>query len=352
MSDEKTEEPTDKKLEKVREEGQVAKSSDLVEVASLASIVLVLTAGQRYLADTIRAGVKEAIDFTHGERSLQDLSVALTHIGMHALSLMCAIAVVALTAALLALAPQTGLKISMKAVMPKLASVSPGSGLQRIFSMNSAIDLVKMVVKAAILVAVMWQTIKGAMPVVASALDQSVPQLIGVLWSVLMHVVVVALAVFIVIGAFDYKLQQWLFVRKNRMSKDEVKREHKESDGNPEVKGERKRLAREMSEEGPKSGVSRANVVVVNPVHYAVALRYDPAEFPLPVVVAKGVDEQALGIRRQAMHARVPIVANPPVARMLHKVPQGQPIPEELFEVVAAILRWVDGLAPRTAITE
>jgi type III secretion protein U len=270
---------------------------------------------------------------------------------MHAIGLICGVAAVALGAAILALAPQTGLKISLQSVMPKFTSISPGSGLQRIFSMNSAIDLAKMVFKAAILLAVMWQTIKGAMPVVASSLDQSVPQLIGVLWSVLMHVVVVALGVFIAIGAFDYKLQKWLFIRKNRMSKDEIKREHKESEGNPEVKGERKRMARELSQEGPKGGVSRANVVVVNPVHYAVALRYDPKEFPLPVVLAKGVDDQALLLRRYAMQARVPIVANPPVARMLHKVPVNQPIPEDLFEVVAAILRWVDGLAPQTAHT-
>jgi type III secretion protein U len=347
MSDEKTEEPTEKKLEKVREEGQVAKSSDLVEVASLGSIVLVLTAGQHYLADTLRATVQQAIDFTHGARSLQELAAIASVIGLRAAGLLCAIAAVALVAAVLALAPQTGLKFSTKAAIPKLASVSPGSGLKRIFSMNSAVDLAKMIVKAAILVAVMWQTIKSSMPVVASSLDQSVPQLIGVLWSVLMHVVAVALAVFLVIGVFDYKLQKWLFVRKNRMSKDEVKREHKESDGNPEVKGERKRLAHEFAQEGPKGGgVSRANVVVVNPVHYAVALRYDPQEFPLPVVLAKGVDEQALALRRQAMAARVPIVANPPVARMLHKVALNQPVPEELFEAVAAILRWVDGLKP------
>jgi type III secretion protein U len=352
MSDEKTEEPTHKKLEKVREEGQVAKSSDLVEVASLAGIVLVLSAGQHYLANTLREIVAEAVDFTHGERSLEDLWAVLTRIALQTLGPFCGIAAVALLAALLALAPQTGLKFSMKAVAPKFASVSPGSGLQRIFSMNSAIDFIKMVVKATILVAVMWQTIKSSMPVVASSIDQSVPQLIGVLWSVLMHVFAVALGVFIVIGVFDYKLQQWLFVRKNRMSKDEVKREHKESDGNPEVKGERKRLARELSQERPKNRVSNANVVVVNPVHYAVALRYDPEEFPLPIVIAKGVDEQALALRRQAMRARVPIVANPPVARMLHKVEINQPVPEELFEVVAVILRWVDGFAPRSATTE
>jgi type III secretion protein U len=352
MSDEKTEEPTDKKLKTVREEGQVPKSSDLVEVASLGSIVLVLTAGQHYLAEMLRVTVQEAIDFTHGERSLQDLWLVLNHIAIHSLGLICGVAVVALVAALLALAPQTGFQISMKAVTPKLASISPASGLQRIFSINSATDLCKMVLKASILISVMWQAIKSAMPVVVSALDQSVPQLIGVLWSVLMHVVGIALSVFIFIGVVDYKLQHWLFVRKNRMSKDEVKRESKETDGNPEVKQERKRLAKEISKEGRKSHVSRANVVVVNPVHFAVALRYDPKEFPLPVVLAKGVDEQALALRRQAMHARVPIVANPPVARLLHRVPLDQPIPEELFEVVASILRWVEGLAPRSTTAE
>lgn len=352
MSDEKTEEPSEKKLKKVREEGQVAKSTDLVEVACLGAVLVTLQAGEHYLAGTLQAVVKDALDFTSGERSLQDLTIAMTDIGMHALGLLCGVAAVALGAALLALAPQTGLQISLQAVMPKLTSVSPSSGITRIFSMNSAIDLAKMTLKATVIVAVMWQTIRGALPVVASALDQSVPQLIGVLWSVLMHVVAVALGVFIVIGAVDYKLQQVLFIRKNRMSKDEVKREHKESEGNPEMKGERKRVAREINEEGPKGGVSRANVVVVNPTHYAVALRYDPTEFPLPVVIAKGTDDQALRLRRYATEAGVPIVANPPVARMLHKVPVKQPIPEDLFEVVAAILRWVDGLAIQPATTE
>lgn len=114
----------------------------------------------------------------------------------------------------------------------------------------------------------------------------------------------VAFGVFVVIGAFDYRLQKWLFVRRNRQSKDEQKREHKESDGNPEMKGERKRLARELSQEGPKRGIGRATVVVVNPVHYAVALRYDPAEFPLPVVLARGVDSEALLLRRHERRGR------------------------------------------------
>ncbi|TKC86941.1 EscU/YscU/HrcU family type III secretion system export apparatus switch protein [Trinickia terrae] len=349
MSDEKTEEPSEKKLKKAREEGQVAKSTDLVEVATLGSVVLVLFAGQHYLVDSIESIVKSAIDFTHGERSLNDLSVTLADMGLHAVGLLCGMAMVGLVAAILALAPQVGLQISTQAVAPKFDAVMPSTGIKRIFSMNALIDLGKMTLKALVLIAVMWQTIKSSMPVVASSLDQSVPQLIAVLWSVLMHVVIVALAVFVVIGAFDYKLQHWQFIRKNRMSKDEVKREFKDSEGNQELKGERKRMAKELSQEAPKRGVSRANVVVVNPVHYAVALRYDPTEYPLPVVIAKGVDDEALLLRRYATECGVPIVANPPIARMLHKVPEKQPVPEELFEVVAAILRWVDGLSPQPA---
>jgi type III secretion protein U len=352
MSDEKTEEPSAQKLKKVREEGQVAKSSDLVEVAVLGATFVTLQAGGHYIAETLQAIVKEVLDFVGGDRSSQDMAVAIGDIGMQAAHLLCGVVAVTLGAALLALAPQTGLQFSFAAVMPKFTAIDPASGLQKIFSMNSTVDLCKMTVKAVIIVAVMWLTIRAALPVAAGALSQSLPQLIGLLWSVLMHVLAVMLGVYIVIGAIDYKIQVWLFVRKNKMSKDEVKREHKDNEGNPEMKGERKRMAKEISREAPKRDVGSANVVVVNPVHYAVALRYDPTEFPLPVVIAKGLDEHALLLRRQATEAGVPIVANPPVARMLHKVPENGPIPEDLFEVVAAILRWVDGLAIHSATTE
>ncbi|MBN3857576.1 flagellar type III secretion system protein FlhB [Paraburkholderia sp. Ac-20340] len=349
MSDEKTEEPSQQKLKKTREEGQVAKSADVVETACLAAVFLALQAGGAHIVDTLRALLTEALDFAGTARDGPWIANALIDIGIHAAALLAGVAVLALGAALLALMPQTGMQIAMKAVMPKLNAVSPGSGFQKIFSMNAAIDLAKMVCKAIVLLAVMWSTIRASLPVVASALDRSIPQLCEVMWSVTMHVVAVALGVFGVIAAVDFKLQKWLFIRKNRMSKDEVKREHKESEGNPEMKGERKRLARKLVNEGPKQGVGRANVVVVNPAHYAVALRYDPAEFPLPVVIARGLDEHALLLRRYAAEAGVPIVANAPVARMLHRVPENQPIPEALFEAVAAILRWVDGLAAASA---
>ncbi|NRO98872.1 EscU/YscU/HrcU family type III secretion system export apparatus switch protein [Paraburkholderia sp. NMBU_R16] len=345
MSDEKTEQPTDKKLRDAREKGQVVKSTDVVQAACLAGAFLAIQSGSKYLSATLRAVVGAALDFVHGPRSMQDITVTLADMGKHCVILLCAMAAAPMVASLLALAAQAGLMISLEPIMPKIESVSPASGLMKIFSMNSIVELIKMTVKGAIVAVVMWQTIGAALPVVASALEQSVPEETTLLWSIVTHVVVVALGVFIVIAAFDYKLQHWMFIRKNRMSKDEIKREMKDSDGNPEVKNERKKRAREGANENKKENVGRANVVVVNPTHYAVALRYAPAEFPLPVVVAKGVDDQALLMRRYATEAGVPIVSNPPVARMLYKVPENRAIPEELFEVVVAILRWVDSLA-------
>lgn len=349
MSDDKTEEPSQQKLRKAREKGEVAKSTDVVEVVCLGSMLMVLQSGQHYLVESLRGVINSSMAFMSGPRSMDDLYTTLGDMAGHAVGMICGVAAVALFAAIVALAPQVGLQFSFEAIAPKFDAVNPASGLQKIFSANSMLDLAKMVVKAVLIVAVMRVAIISVMPVVAGALEQPLAQLIAVLWSVVMKVLGTALGVFIVIAAVDYKLQAMMFNRKQKMSKDEVKREHKESDGNQEVKGERKKLAHQLANEGPKGGLRRANVVVVNPVHYAVALRYDPSEFPLPVVIAKGLDEQALLLRRQAADLGISIVANPPVARLLYKVAQNQPIPEDLFEVVAAILRWVQGLSGQSA---
>jgi len=163
----------------------------------------------------------------------------------------------------------------------------------------------------------------------------------------LVQILAYAAAVFLIIAAFDYFLQYQQHMKGLRMSKDEIKRERKQQDGDPVIKQERKRLGREMATAAPRERVSAANLMVVNPTHYAVAIRYAPLEHPLPRVVAKGLDEHALELRRLAAEAAVPIVGNPPVARRLFKVDVDAPIPPELFETVAALLRWVDAIGAR-----
>lgn len=350
MAEEKTEQATHKKLQKAREEGQVARSADLVEASCLAVMVLVFHAGGNYLGDSLRAAVQEALGFVSGDHSISNMMATLNHIARAALGLMLPIALASVAAALFTLAPQTGLTITMTPIVPKFEAVSPASGFQRIYSMKAVVDLAKMVAKALVLVAVMWKTIEWLLPLIASSLYQPVPVLVNIMWSVLLKLLDVATAVYLVIGFIDFGLQKWMFGRQNKMSKDEVKREHKEQEGDPKIKGERRRLAQEMVMNAPEVGMSRANMLVVNPTHYAVAVRYQQGETPLPIIVARGVDEEAARLRRLAFEHGVPIVANPPVARALHVVPLGQPVPDELLEVVAAILRWVESVgAQRSA---
>ena len=169
-------------------------------------------------------------------------------------------------------------------------------------------------------------------------------------WSAIYRLLLFALAIFIVLGPIDYAIVRHQFMKSQRMSKDDIKQEYKGQEGDPELKGKRKQIAKEDAQSNPRKAVAGASAVIVNPTHYAVAVRYRPEEFGLPLIVAKGLDAQALAIRRYADAANVPIFSNPPLARALHKAPLGAPVPEELFEAVAVVLRWIDRLADESRL--
>jgi type III secretion protein U len=236
---------------------------------------------------------------------------------------------------------QVGFNLSFEPISPKFDKLNPAEGLKKLFSVRSFIDFLKMVVKAIALAAVLWVLIEGMVPLLVGAtyFDPAGVGLLG--WKSIIKLLAAGCVVFIVIGPVDFGLQLWLFKRDQKMSKDEVKREHKESEGDPQLKGQRKQLAQEMATSPPEKRVPGASVVVTNPTHYAVALRYEAGETPLPIIVAKGMDAEAMRIRAIAEKAGVPIVGNPPLARALHKLELDDPIPEELFEAVATVLRWV-----------
>ncbi|QGZ65822.1 type III secretion system export apparatus subunit SctU [Paraburkholderia acidisoli] len=344
MSDEKTEQPTDKKLRDARRDGEVSKSTDLVDGVLLAAGVIALAAGGGALVDAARSSLQIALRFVGGDHDMVTLAVALQQIGSRVIGAVAVPVGVGMLAILLALMPQVGFQISMKPVSFNLQAVSPMAGFKKIFSVRALIDLAKMLIKGATVALVMWQTVKGLMPMVVGSLYQPLPELARLFSQMVLKLFGVAAVVFVILAAADIKLQKWLFIRSKKMSKDEVKREHKQDEGDPMIKGERRRLARELAASAPRARVGAASVMVVNPTHYAVAIRYAPAENPLPVVIAKGYDLEAAALRREAQLADVPIVGNPPVARALYKVELGAPIPEELFETVAAILRWVESL--------
>lgn len=353
MSDDKTEQPTPHKLKQAKEKGQQAKSQDVNVAIVMMGMVGCLMGLSGWALDQLRVlldrtfqamvrapaqGMAAAAEPT----SLWPDIVAVVTPGL----LISALFVV--TSAVLGLVAafaQVGVSISFEPISPDFNKVNPGEGLKKLISVKSFVEFVKMLLKAAALTWVVYLAIKGLIPLLIATVYQSPAGVAQLGWDSVIEVLKWGLLVLMVLGPVDYGLQLWLFLRDQRMSKDEVKRETKDTNGNPEIKGKRRELGRELAESGPpEKSVPGASVVVTNPTHYAVALRYDAQTSPVPVVVAKGVDAQALAIRRIAEAHRIPIVGNPPLARALYTVKLSDPVPEVLFEAVAAVLRWVQFL--------
>jgi type III secretion protein U len=352
MSEEKTEKPTRKRLRDARKDGEVSKSADLADAVSMLAVIVVLVLAAGMFADAMHVIVTVALGYVSTGREMPDLYARMFKMGGEALLVAVPCVLVAALGGVAALVPQVGLSIAMKPVVPDLGHASPVAGIKRLFTWRTLIELAKMLVKALLVGTVMWFTVKWMLPLIVGSLYQSLSGLASMFWSLTVKLCAIAAVVFVVIGAIDARLQQTMFLRKMRMSKDEIKRERKQQEGDPKIKGERKRLARELVNSAtPRMRVGLANALIVNPTHYAVAIRYAPSEHPLPLVTAKGMDEAAAELRRYAQETDVPIIGNPPVARALYKIAIDEPVPEELFETVAAILRWVEAVGARRGAT-
>jgi len=341
VSDEKTEEPTPKKLRDARERGEAPKSQDVnTAVAMVASTILLVVsswiAGE-HLRKLFHIVFERAWTTSDSDEAIalyfemlrEGVMMSLPYIGMSILM------------GFIASFAQVGVQITFDPITPNFDKLNPGQGIKKLFSIKSVIEFIKMVVKAIALGAVLYVIIKGLLPLLVGAALQSPVAVAEIAWNSFIKLMGAATVVFIILGPVDWAIQVWQFMKDQRMSKDEVKREYKESEGNPEIKQQRKQLARELANSAPQKRVATSNVVVNNPTHYSVALRYVPGETPLPIVVCKGHDAEAALIRSLAQVHKVPMVTDPPLARALFKVELDEPVPEELFEAVAAVYRWV-----------
>ncbi|MGN7876138.1 type III secretion system export apparatus subunit SctU [Roseateles sp. 22389] len=341
MSGEKTEEPTKKKLDDARKKGQSPKSQDVNAALGLVGLLIVLIVMAESTLDQLSGLIVRALREGVVAKSNEELLALTVDIARSGFLATLPFVAVSVALGVIASFAQVGFNLSFEPLNLQFDKLNPAEGVKKLFSVRSIIDFLKMVAKAIALGAVLWVMIRGLVPLlVGAAYFDAVG--VGVLgWKALIKLISAGCLVFIIVGPVDFGLQLWLFKRDQKMSKDEIKREHKESEGDPQLKGQRKQLAHEMATSPPEQRVPGSTVVVTNPTHYAVALRYEPGETPLPVIVAKGMDAEALRIRAIAEKSGVPIVGNPPLARALHKLPVDDAIPEELFEAVAAVLRWV-----------
>lgn len=344
MSDEKTEAPTSKKLDDAKRDGQSPKSADL----PAAALFLIGAAGLSFAAGPLGEHfsllLRLGLDVGRAASPQFDLERAMLAIASEAAWILLPVLAVALFIPIAALVMQVGVNISFKPLEMKLDAVNPAAGLKRLVSLRSLLDLLKMVLKATALIAVLYKITLLLLPATASLAYQPVLDVAAIAWMILCRFIAAAGLVYLVLGAADFGIQYWLFIREHRMSKDEIKREYKESEGDPLIKGKRKQIAREDANAPPPAKIADAQAVIVNPTHFAVAIRYAPEEHGLPRVIAKGVDEDALTIRRYAETLGVPIIPNPPLARSLYVVPLDEAVPEPLFEAVAEVLAWVNQL--------
>ena len=352
MADEadKTEPATPKKREDAREKGQVAQSRDVGTVVMLAVGVLALGSG---LGASLLQMIAEVAQSVWGglliqPDSLEDYHALLLH---HGLRMGIALAPFALLFMVIGVASniaQVGWLISSEALAFKFSKLDPIAGFKRMFSLDRVYELAKAILRLAVVVWILWITLAPALPEVFSLLGADTIEMGRVGGSLLRRTVWTILAVFAAFAAFDFFWQTWQFDKKLRMTKQEVRDEAKQREGDPKVKSRIRQIQREAAQRRMFDAIKDADVVVVNPTHYAVALQYRPPLQASPKVLAKGRNLIALRIRARAEELGIPIVENPPIAQLLYKTAKiDREIPADLYQAVAEVLAYVYKLDPR-----
>ncbi|MEF7615628.1 flagellar type III secretion system protein FlhB [Aquincola sp. MAHUQ-54] len=341
-SGDKTEQPSAQKLSKAREQGQIPRSRDWsTAVGIFVSLKVFLLLVPSYLED-FRALFHMAFVDVGGDGGLDNAwSDAFMSVLVLIAKMVVPLAMIPLLIVLASLYPG-GWAASAKNLMPKLSRMSPIANLGRQFSGKHWADFATSLAKCSVVIAVLWHATTASMHdyigLQAQTFDQALIQGAGLMLDGVMAVAIV----FVVFAFIDVPVQKFFFMRQQRMTKQEVKEEHKSAEGRPEVRQRIRQVQQQLSRRSVRKTVPTADVVVVNPEHYAVALKYDEARAEAPFLVAKGVDEMAFYIRQVAREHGIEVVPLPPLARAIYNTSQvNQQIPAPLYKAVALVLRYV-----------
>jgi flagellar biosynthesis protein FlhB len=339
----KTEEASDKRLSDARDKGQVAQSRDAVAAASVAAGLATLgaTAGgiERAFRESLSIAIAAAATpSSRGSVSVAGAMVRALEASMVALApaLAASVAGAAAVGALLA-----GFLFAPQAAIPSLERLDPSQVIDKFTKPRTYVEPLAALAKGALLLYLGYSTARSLIPAWALSPRGTPLQFQGLLGATLRAVATKTLAVAIGFAAIDVLYRRWQFAQDQRMSKDEVKREHKESEGDPHAKHERERMHKEILEEATVHAVRKAQFVVTNPTHFAVALGWDEETMAAPQLVAKGEGALARRIIDEAHREGIPVLRDAPLARTLHEQEIGDEIPEALYDAVAAIVRYL-----------
>ncbi|MGR3763876.1 flagellar biosynthesis protein FlhB [Rossellomorea sp. NS-SX7] len=343
FSGEKTEKATPKKRDDARKKGQTAKSQDVNTAIILLAVFLFLTFGASYIGnivfDLFRHSFQEYMLMEVTENTVQVITLDL----MKELALLLGpIMLVALAAGVVSNYIQVGVMFTTKPLEPKLEKIDPIKGFKRIFSLRAIVELLKSILKisfiGAITFVILWTNIEE----VLSLSFKSVGDSLAVMAKLAVQMGIAASLALLFLSVFDYLYQKYDFEKNIRMSKQDLKDEHKNIEGDPLIKSKIKQRQREMAMRRMMQEVPQADVVITNPTHFAIALKYDENKRDAPYVVAKGVDYLAQKIKYIAKENDVVMVENRPLARSLYDSAEiGDTVPEEFFKAVAEILAYV-----------
>lgn len=346
---EKTEEPTAKKLSDARNEGQVAKGKDLTSAVMLLVLFMVL----RFTVGNMGEGFIECFNknytqigdlftSTHGEYNMQYTIALIQSAAFDMLKLLIPFFGIGFIIAIVIELAQVKWKPTSKPLQPKLSKFNPINGIKRMFSVRTLVSLIKQVVILVVIFIVVYNKLKSRMSDIYMLYDIPLISAIMLLGDIIFDIGTVICVIYTIIGIADYVFEKRKFRKDMMMTKQEVKDEWKNTEGNPEVKNKIRQKMSEASRRRMMQAVPEADVVITNPTHFAVALKYEQNKGKAPVVVAKGEDYLAAKIKEAARENNIEIVENKPLARMLYyNVELDEEIPPELYQAVAEVLAFV-----------
>ena len=341
MSAEKTEQPTPKKLRDAREKGQVAKSK---EVSGTFGFLLVI-ATLWFMSDDYINTIQEMVilpSTVYNETFEEAFKIVTMGILTKSIELLIPLVGVTLLGAIIGNVMQFGFLLAGESIKPDIKKISPIGGFKKIFAMKNLMEFFKSVVKIIFLSIVVYYVIKGSLGDMVNMPYCGSSCILPITGILLKKLLLYAIAAFVVIAVLDFLFEKQQFTKQNKMSKDEVKREHKESEGSPEIKGKRKEIHQEILNEAENT--KKSDVVIKNPTHLAIGLHYSQDKTPLPVVTVKGRGGRARFIIKIAEKEGIPILENVPLAHALFDTDIASYIPSELIEPVAEVFRWVEDL--------
>ena len=349
---EKTEEPTPKKLRDAKKDGQVAQSKEVVSAATLITISAAIMA----FFDTMMESLKHLILLPGQLYQMpfpQALKIMVEVIFDSMVILLMPILGVVFITGILANVIQVGPMMSAKSITPELNKISPVSGFKKIFAVKNLVEFLKSIIKILLLSILIYISMRSHIADMFNLSGCGKACIMPLVGDMMMELIMYSAVAFIIIAVLDYFFEKKQHIKQLKMTKDEVKREYKESEGSPEIKGKRKQFHKELLDGPPPENVKKSSVVLANPTHVAIGLYYNKDETPLPIITVKGTDVIAQEIKAIAKEADIPVIENRLLARaLLAHGEVDQYIPATFIEPVAEVLRWVQQMTEEQQDTQ